>query len=238
MKLDILVFAAHPDDAELSCSGTIASHIAQGRKVGVVDFTKGEMGTRGTPQIRLQEASEAAAILGLQARENLGFKDVYFENDKDHQLEVAKMIRKYRPDIILANAVSDRHPDHGRAAQVVKGAWFLSGLAKVHTSIDGKKQEAWRPGVLYNYIQSIYINPDFVVDVSAFWDIKIKAIMAYKSQFYDPTSEEPETYVSSPGFMNMIEARASDFGHSIGTEYGEGFTVNRNIGVTSLNHLL
>ena len=238
MKLDILVFAAHPDDAELGCGGTIASHVAQGSKVGIVDFTKGEMGTRGTPEIRIEEAEESAGILGVHARENLGFEDVYFQNDKDHQLEVARIIRKYQPKIILANAVYDRHPDHGKAADVVKGGWFLAGLSKVETHLDGQKQAPWRPEVVYHYIQSVSINPDFVVDITAHWDTKIKAIMAFKSQFFDPKSSEPETYVSSPTFMKMIESRAVDLGHSIGAEYGEGFTVNRNIGISNLENLL
>ena len=238
MELDILVFGAHPDDAELGCGGTIASHVAQGLKVGVVDFTKGEMGTRGTPETRMKESSDSAQILGLQARENLGFEDVFFKNDKEHQMEVAKMIRKYRPGIVLANAVSDRHPDHGKAAQVVQGAWFLAGLSKLDTAIDGQKQEPWRPKVIYHYIQSIYIKPDFIVDVSGFWDTKLKAILSFQSQFFDPDSNEPETYVSSPAFLKMIESRSSDFGHSIGSEHAEGFTVNRNIGVKSLTHLL
>lgn len=238
MELDILVFAAHPDDAELSCGGTIASHTAQGLNVGIVDFTKGEMGTRGTPESRLQEASEAAKILGIKARENLGFKDVYFRNDEEHQLAVAKMIRKYRPRIILANAISDRHPDHGKAASVVQGAWFLAGLHKVKTSVDGVEQLPWRPPVVYHYVQSIYIEPDFVVDVSRYWDVKMRSIHAYESQFYNPESDEPETYVSSPTFLKMIESRGVDLGHSIGAAYGEGFTVNRNIGIKNLDHLI
>lgn len=238
MELDILVFGAHPDDAELGCGGTIASHVSQGLKVGVVDFTEGEMGTRGTPELRLKESMDSANILGLKARENLGFEDVFFKNDKEHQIEVAKIIRKYRPGIVLANAVSDRHPDHGKAAEVVQGAWFLSGLSKLETVLDGKKQEPWRPKVVYHYIQSIYIKPDFVVDVSGYWDAKLKAILSFQSQFFDPESKEPETYISSPTFLKMIESRSMDFGHSIGAQHAEGFTVNRNIGVKSIADLI
>lgn len=238
MELDILVFAAHPDDAELGCGGTIASHVANGKKVGVVDFTKGEMGTRGTPEIRMKEAAESAKILGLSVRENLGFDDVYFKNDKEHQLEVARMIRKYQPKIVLANAVMDRHPDHGKGAEVVQGAWFLAGLSKVLTTMDGVDQKPWRPKTLYHYIQSIYIEPDFVVDTSDHWETKLSAIKAFKTQFFDPNSDEPETYISSPAFLKMIEARSAEFGHSIGCEHAEGFTVNRNLGVKLLTDLI
>jgi len=235
MKLDILVLAAHPDDAEISCAGTIARHIAMGHKVGIVDFTKGELGTRGTVEIRASEAAEAAKILGVSIRENLGLRDGFFENNATHQLEVIRVIRKYQPSIVLANAVYDRHIDHGRGASLAYDACFLSGLVRIDTKDEnGKSQPPWRPGVVYHYIQSLYIEPDFIVDVSDYWDIKIEALKAFKSQFYDPQSAEVQTYISSPGFVKMIEARASDWGYAIGVKYGEGFTTRRYPGVNSL----
>lgn len=234
MKLDILVIAAHPDDAELGCSGTIAAHVAKGQKVGIVDLTEGEMGTRGTPETRLQESAAAAEILGLSARENLGFSDVFFQDDKAHQLELIKVIRKYRPEIVLANAVSDRHPDHGKGASLATHACFMSGLRKIETSCEGVDQEPWRPKFVYHYIQNNYIKPDFIVDISAFWDTKVASIMAFKSQFYDPSNQEPASFISSPEFLPFIESRAREFGHRILAKYGEGFTVERFIGVTDL----
>lgn len=238
MKLDILVFAAHPDDAELCCAGTIASHIAAGRSCGIVDFTKGEMGTRGTPELRVKEAEKSARILGLKVRENLGLEDVKFLNDWEHQVEVIKMIRKYRPEIVLANAIRDRHPDHGKAAELVQQAFFKSGLRKISTQLDGKEQEAYRPKKVYHYIQNDYIDPDIIVDISDYWDIKFDSIMAFKSQFYDPNSSEAETFISSSEFMEFIEARARDFGHRIGVKYGEGFTSSTSTGVQNLFNLI
>jgi N-acetylglucosamine malate deacetylase 1 len=239
MKLDILVLAAHPDDAEISCAGTMARHIAMGHKVGIVDFTKGELGTRGTVEIRASEAEAAAKILGVSVRENLGLRDGFFENDATHQLAVIRVIRKYQPSIVLANAVYDRHIDHGRGASLAYDACFLSGLVRIDTKDEnGKSQAPWRPGVVYHYIQSLYIEPDFIVDVSDYWDIKIEALKAFKSQFYDPQSAEAQTYISSPGFVKMIEARASDWGYAIGVKYGEGFTTRRYPGVNSLFDLL
>ena len=235
MKLDILVLAAHPDDAEISCAGTIASHVAMGRKVGIVDFTKGELGTRGTVEIRAKEAAAAAGILGVSVRDNLGLKDGFFQNDPTHQLAVIRAIRKYQPSIVLANAVYDRHIDHGKGASLAYDACFLSGLVRIETVDDhGKKQAPWRPSVVYHYIQSLYIEPDFIVDVSDYWHIKIEALKAFRSQFYDPQSDESETYISSQGFINMVEARAVDWGHAIGVKYGEGFTTRRYPGVSSL----
>jgi bacillithiol biosynthesis deacetylase BshB1 len=234
MKLDILVIAAHPDDAELACSGTIAAHIAKGYKVGILDLTKGEMGTRGTPETRLKESSSASQILGLSMRENLGFRDVFFEDDEKHHLAIVKYIRKYQPEIVLANAVSDRHPDHGKGGLVASKACFISGLRKVSTLWDGNDQAAWRPKFIYHYIQNNYIKPDFVVDVSAFWEKKMESIQAFKSQFYDPDSKEPESFISSSGFLDFIEARGREFGHSINVKYGEGFTVERMIGIEDI----
>ncbi|MFN3996421.1 bacillithiol biosynthesis deacetylase BshB1 [Algoriphagus sp.] len=233
-KLDILVIAAHPDDAELGCSGTIAAHVAKGYKVGIVDLTKGEMGTRGTPETRIQEAEEAAKILGLSARENLGFDDVFFKDDKDHQYELIRIIRKYQPEIVLANAISDRHPDHGKGASLATHACFMSGLRKIETSFEGITQEPWRPNFVYHYIQNNYIKPDFIFDISEYWDTKVASIMAFKSQFYDPSNQEPASFISSPEFLPFIESRAREFGHRILSKYGEGFTVERLIGVEDL----
>jgi bacillithiol biosynthesis deacetylase BshB1 len=238
MKLDILVLASHPDDAELCTGGTLAKHIALGYKAGIVDFTRGELGTRGTVEIRAQEAARASEILGLSARENLGFADGFFRNDEAHQREVIRIIRKYQPDIVLANAIFDRHSDHGRAAELAADACFLSGLARVETSLDGAAQKPWRPKAVYHYIQSQFIEPDLIVDISDFWEQKVASYMAYKSQVFDPASKEPETYISSPQFLKLIEARAVEFGNAIGTKYGEGFTVRRYPGVKSLLDLL
>jgi bacillithiol biosynthesis deacetylase BshB1 len=233
-KLDILVIAAHPDDAELGCSGTILAQVDKGYKVGIVDLTKGEMGTRGTPEIRLKEADEAAKILKLSARENLGFKDIYFLNDEEHQLKLIEVIRKYKPEIVLANAVTDRHPDHGKGSDLATISCFMSGLRKIETSFEGKNQEPWRPKHVYHYIQNNYINPDFIVDITPYWDSKIESIKAFKSQFFDPTNQEPASFISDPEFLPFIESRARDFGHRIMTTYGEGFTVERYIGVKDL----
>lgn len=233
-KLDILVLAAHPDDAELGCSGTIAAQVAKGNKVGIVDLTHGEMGTRGTPELRLQEAAKAAQILGLTVRENMGFEDVFFKDDAAHQLKLVQVIRKYQPEIVLANAVTDRHPDHGKGASLAKNACFMSGLTKIETWHDGNKQAAWRPKFVYHYIQNNYIQPDFIVDISAHWETKVKSISAFGSQFFDPKSQEPASFISSPEFLPFIESRAREFGHRIHVKYGEGFTVERFIGVVDL----
>lgn len=234
MKLDILVIAAHPDDAELACSGTIASQIAKGYKVGILDLTKGEMGTRGTPELRMQESEESSRILGISVRENIGFKDIFFKDDDQHRLEIIKIIRKYQPEIVLANAVSDRHPDHGKGGAVASNACFMSGLRKIETTLDGIVQDPWRPKYVYHYIQNNYIKPDFVVDITDFWETKIESIKAFKSQFYDPNNKEPASFISSAEFLDFIEARAREFGHSIMVKYGEGFTVERNLGITDL----
>jgi bacillithiol biosynthesis deacetylase BshB1 len=234
MKLDILVLSAHPDDAELGCGGTILKHVAQGHKVGVVDLTKGELGTRGTPETRAQEAADSAKILGLAVRENLGLPDGFFRNEREHQLEVVKAIRKFQPDIVLANARYDRHPDHGRGSELAFESCFLAGLSKISTAVGGKEQQTWRPKVLYHYIQSQFITPDFVVDVTDQWEKKMDAIRAFRTQFYDPSNKEPDTYISNPGFMKLLESRGNELGHAIGAKYGEGFTVRRFIGVNSL----
>ncbi len=234
LKLDILVLASHPDDAELGCGGTIARHVALGHRVGVIDFTRGELGTRGTVQTRDAEALESSKILGLSIRENLNFRDGFFQNDEAHQIEIARVIRKYQPEIVLANAVYDRHPDHGKGAGLAFDSCFIAGLAKVETSDAGVKQLPWRPKALYHFIQSQYIQPDFIVDISDHWKKKMEAIRAFKTQFYDPKSQEPETYISNPLFMKLLESRAQEFGHAIGARFGEGFTVRRSIGVDNL----
>ncbi|RZK72737.1 MAG: bacillithiol biosynthesis deacetylase BshB1 [Pedobacter sp.] len=234
MKLDILVLAVHPDDAELGCSGTIVKHIALGKKVGIVDFTRGELGTRGTAETRDIEAADSAKILGLHARENLRFKDGFFKNDEEHQLEVIKMIRKYQPEIVLTNALHDRHPDHGRAGDLANDACFLSGLSKVKTEIDGESQQAWRPSQIFQYIQDRYIQPDIIIDVTDFWDTKVESIKAFKTQFFNPEFDAPGTYISSPEFFESVIGRAREFGKSIGATYGEGFTSRKLLGVNSL----
>jgi len=239
MKLNILAFAAHPDDIELSCAGTLAKHAEMGENVGIIDLTEGEMGTRGTPKKRLEEAAASADILGLKIRENLGFDDAFFKNDLPHQKEIVRKIRQYQPDIILANAVTDRHPDHARASELISESVFLAGLKKFETIDDnGNIQEAYRPNKVYHYIQSLPITPDFVVDVSDQWQKKMNSIKAFDSQFYKQDSNEPETYISSPRFMKMIEARAMEFGQIIGVDYAEGFTVERYLGVKDLNGLI
>jgi bacillithiol biosynthesis deacetylase BshB1 len=239
MKLDILVLAAHPDDAELGAGGTIVKHIAAGKKVGIIDFTRGELGTRGTPETRKQEAAAAAKIMGISVRENLGLRDGFFQSDRESQLSVIQSIRKYQPGIVLANAITDRHIDHGKGAFLAYDACFLSGLAKIETVDEkGIKQAPWRPAAMYHYIQSQFITPDFVVDVSDHWETKMQAIKAYKTQFFDPQSDEPETYISKPGFLKMLEARGTEYGHAIGATFGEGFTVRRYIGVKNLFDLM
>ena len=238
MKIDILAIGVHPDDVELSCSGTIAKHVAMGKTVGILDLTLGELGTRGNAELRTKEATEAAKILGVSFREQLTFKDGFFANDEAHQRQIISQIRKYRPEIVLCNAVSDRHPDHGRAAKLTADACFYSGLAKVETLLDGETQTAWRPKAVYHYIQDHYIHPDFVIDVTEVRDIKHKAIMAFSSQFYDPGSKEPVTPISGKDFLESLDAKMSLWGRAIGVNYAEGFTVNRYPGVRSLFDLV
>lgn len=238
MKLDILAFGAHPDDVELGCAATIAKEISLGKKVGIIDLTRGELGTRGSAELRDKEAANAAEILGVSVRENLGFADGFFVNDKQHQLEIIKMIRKYQPDIVLCNAIDDRHIDHPKGSNVVSNACFLSGLLKIETELEGEKQTHWRPKQVYHYIQWKNIEPDFVVDVSGFIDTKIASVMAYSSQFYDPKSDEPETPITSKNFIESISYRAKDLGRLIGVSHAEGFTVERYVGVENLSKLI
>lgn len=237
MKLDILVLAVHPDDAELGCSGTLLKHIALGKKVGIVDFTRGELGTRGTAETRDEEAAVSAKIMGLHARENLRFRDGFFQNDEQHQLEVVKMIRKYQPEIVLTNALHDRHPDHGRAGDLANDACFLAGLSKIVTRIGGSEQVAWRPRLVLQYIQDRYIKPDIIIDITTHFETKIEAIKAFKTQFFNPDLDEPDTYISSPEFFESVIGRAREFGKSIGTTYAEGFTSRKLLGVDNLFNL-
>lgn len=238
MKLDILAFAAHPDDAELSCGGTLLLHKSLGKKIGIVDLTQGEMGTRGTPETRLQEAGAASKILKLDARENLGFADCFFRNDDSHRMKVISIIRKYQPEIVLATAVRDRHPDHGRAAQLVAESCFHAGLVKVATTADGKPQNAWKIKALYHYIQDRNLNPDFAVDISDWMETKMEAVRCYKSQFYNPSSNEPETPLTSKHFLDVIRNRNAELGRGIGVTFAEGFTVSRMPGVRNLFGLI
>lgn len=234
MKLDLLVFAAHPDDAELGCGGTIIKHVKDGKKVGIIDLTRGELGTRGNAELRAKESAAASKVMGIAVRENLGFADGFFRNDEKHQLGIITMIRKYRPEIILCNAVSDRHPDHARSAKLVSEASFYSGLNKVKSFVNGKVQTSWRATAVYHYIQDRYIKPDFAIDITPVIERKMKAIHAYKSQFYSELSEEPVTPISTKEFIDALFARATEYGRPIGVRYAEGFTVERIAGVDSL----
>jgi N-acetylglucosamine malate deacetylase 1 len=239
MKLDLLAFAAHPDDAELACSGTLIAHIHQGYKVGVADLTRGELGTRGTPEIRAEEAKRAGEILGLHARVNLDLGDGFLDESSEKLTAVIRIIRLFRPEIVLANAIMDRHPDHSRASSLVSRACFLSGLHRIETKTeDGMIQNEWRPGAVYHYIQDRHIRPDLIVDISPFMDQRMEAIRSYSSQFFDPESVEPSTAISSRQFMEIVRLRAVEWGRVIGVEYGEGFTVERPAGTRSLFSLI
>jgi bacillithiol biosynthesis deacetylase BshB1 len=238
MKLDILAFGAHPDDVELGCAGTILKEISLGKKVGIIDLTRGELGTRGSSEIRDQEANAAAKILGVSIRENLSFRDGFFKNDEEHQLQIIKMIRKYQPEIVLCNAIDDRHIDHGKGSKLVSDACFLSGLMKIETSINNEKQTAWRPKLVYHYIQWKNIEPDFVVDITGHTDVKVASILAYSSQFYDPNSKEPESPISSKNFLESLNYRSRDLGRLTGLDHAEGFTVERYLAVNSLGDLI
>ena len=237
-QLDILAFGAHPDDVELSCGGTIAKEVSVGKKVGIVDLTRGELGTRGSADLRAKEARQAASILGVSVRENLGLRDGFFKNDEPHQLDIIKILRKYRPNVVLCNAQTDRHIDHGRAASLVHDACFLSGLRKIETFIDDRPQKLWRPSQVYHYIQWNNTPCDFVVDISDFIDKKMASILSYGSQFYDEKSKEPETPISSQQFLDSIQNRAADLGRIIGVGYAEGFTTQRQLAVAQISDLI
>ena len=238
MKLDILAFGAHPDDVELGCGATVAKEVSLGKKVGIVDLTRGELGTRGSADLRDEEAANAAKVLGVSVRENVRFADGFFTNNKEHQLEIIKMIRKYKPDVVLCNAIDDRHIDHPKGSKLVSDACFLSGLLKIETELDGEAQEKWRPKQVYHYIQWKNIEPHFVVDVTGFMDTKIAAVKAYSSQFFDPKSKEPETPITSKNFIDSIGYRANDLGRLIGVEHAEGFTSERYVAVENLDKLI
>lgn len=238
MKLDILAIAVHPDDVELGCAGTLMVHAQQGMKVGVVDLTRGELGTRGTPELRIQEAAAAAKIMGLEVRENLGLADGFFRNDTMEQLAIIAAIRKYRPDIVLANAIDDRHPDHGRAAKLIADSCFMAGLRKIETSSDGQPQEAWRPKQVYHFLQDRYHEPDFVIDITPVIDRKLEAIKSFSSQFLAPKDNEPQTYISGSNFFDSVVYRAKMLGKMVGVEYAEGYTSAKMIGVRSFADMI
>ena len=237
MKLDILAFGAHPDDVELGCSGTIAKEVSLGKKVGIIDLTRGELGTRGSVEIRNSESAKASEILGVVVRENLDMRDGFFINDEAHQLKIIEILRKYRPEIVLCNAITDRHIDHGKGSKLVSDACFLSGLRQIKTELNGEAQEAWRPKVVYHYIQWQNIEPDFVVDISEFIGKKMESVLAYGSQFYDPNSKEPVSPITSKNFLDSVKYRAQDLGRLVGVEYAEGFTTERYLAVNSLGDL-
>lgn len=236
IKLDLLMVAAHPDDAELGCAGTLLRYSTAGRRVGVVDLTRGELGTRGSAELRDQEATEAARILKLHVRENLRMRDGFFRNDEDHQRRIIEVIRRFQPELIITNPNIDRHPDHGRAADLVHDAAFLSGLPKVHTEWAGEPQAPWRPRLLLQAIHHSYVRPDIVVDISAFWEQKLAALTAFRSQFYHPgyTTDEASTYISNPDFLRVLEARNQELGSYIGARFAEGYTSRRPVGLDDL----
>lgn len=238
IKLDILAFGAHPDDVELGCGGTVAKEVSKGKKVGIIDLTRGELGTRGSVDLRDQESKLASNVLGLELRENLNFKDGFFQNNESNQIEIIKVIRKYRPEIVLCNAENDRHIDHPKAAELVSSACFLSGLRKIETIDNGKNQLEWRPKNVYHYIQWKNSSPDFLVDISGFISVKLEAIKAYSSQFYDPNSNEPETPISSKNFIDNVINRSADLGRLINVEHAEGFTSKKSLGINTLEDLI
>lgn len=237
-KLDILAFGAHPDDVELGCGGTILAAVAEGKKVGIIDLTKGELGTRGNATIRIAESTHASQILGVSIRENLGLEDGFFENNQANQIAVVEMIRLYQPSIILCNAPEDRHPDHGRGAQLVADAAFFAGLVKIQTEHNGIAQSPWRPTQVFHYIQSRSLTPNFVVDISGYMEKKMESIMAYSSQFFDPNSSEPATFISSNSFLEFIKGRAKELGQQIGVEYAEGFITQKLLGIRSFDAII
>lgn len=242
MKLDILAFGVHPDDVELSCAGTLMVEINNGKKVGVIDLTRGELGTRGTAETRKQEAALAAEIMGIHVRENLSMRDGFFKNDEEHQLQIIQKIRKYQPEIVICNALEDRHPDHGRSSKLVSDASFLSGLRKIETALDGVAQEAWRPKYVFHYIQDRYAEPDFIFDITSVFDRKVESIKAYGTQFsntgVNPNDDEPQTYISTPAYFDTIISRHKMLGKRIGVEYGEGFISEKRIGINTFDALI
>lgn len=238
MKIDVLAMGAHPDDVELGCGGTILKLISEGKKVGIIDLTKGELGTRGTEQTRKEEAEKAAELLGISVRENLEMKDGFLNNSEEYQMKIIEMIRKYRPEIVLGNAVNDRHPDHAKAAKLISDACFLSGLTKIKTSLNGIEQEVWRPKHLFHYIQWKNIKPDFVVDISNYIEKKVEVCLAYKTQFYDPSSDEPITPIATKDFLDSITYRAQDLGRLSGVGFAEGFTSENTIALKNFEGIV
>jgi len=239
MKLDILAIGSHPDDVELGCSGTLINEIRKGKKVGIIDLTQGELGTRGTIETRYQEAADSAKIMGVAVRENLKMRDGFFRNDEEHQMQLIQIIRKYKPEIVIGNILEDRHPDHGRAGWLIYDACFFSGLRQIKTkSDDGGEQERWRPKMLLQYIQDRFYEPDIIIDVSDVWEQRMEAVKAFRTQFLPDGSNDPQTYISSPEFMEALTARARSLGKRIGVKYGEGFLSKKNIGLKSLDSLI
>jgi bacillithiol biosynthesis deacetylase BshB1 len=239
MKLDILAIGSHPDDVELGCSGTLIKEIKRGKKVGIIDLTQGELGTRGTVETRYSEAANAAMIMGVHVRENLKMRDGFFKNDEEHQMQLVKALRKYKPEIVIGNILEDRHPDHGRGGWLIYDACFFSGLRQVKTfDEEGKEQEKWRPKILLHYIQDRFYEPDIIIDVSDEWEQRMEAIKAYKTQFFDPNSSEPQTYLSTPDFIEALAARARLLGKRIGVKYAEGFLSKKSIGIQNLDALV
>jgi bacillithiol biosynthesis deacetylase BshB1 len=237
-KLDVLAFGVHPDDVELGCSGTLLVAIAEGKKVGIVDLTRGELGTRGTAEIRALEAASAAKVLGITIRENLEIADGFFQNDEFHQRKVIEVIRKYQPEIVLCNAPEDRHPDHGRSAKLVSDAAFLSGLRKIETVLGDELQQPWRPKYVFHYLQDRFLQPDFVVDISDYMDKKLESVISYATQFFNPLLNEPQTYISSPEFLETVKARAMMLGKRIGVKFAEGYISEKMIGIKSFDSFI
>lgn len=239
MKLDVLAIGAHPDDVELGCSGALINEVKRGKKVGIVDLTQGELGTRGTIETRYQEAADAARIMGIHVRENLKFRDGFFVNDEAHQLKLISILRKYQPEIVIGNIMEDRHPDHGKAGNLIYDSCFLSGLRQVKTTDEnGTEQEKWRPKYLFHYIQDRFYEPDLIVDISDVWEQRMDSIKAYKTQFHDPNSTEPSTYLSNPEFLDAITGRARLLGKRIGVQFAEGFISKKNIGIRNFDALV
>ena len=239
MQLDILAFGVHPDDVELGCSGTLLLANAEGKKIGIIDLTQGELGTRGTAETRMFEANAAAKILGVHHRENLHMADGFLQNDEAHQRKIIEVIRRFQPSIIFANAPEDRHPDHGKSAKLVADAAFLAGLRKIETTdSSGAQQEAWRPAYVFHYIQDRFLEPNFIIDISAYIDLKMESILAYNTQFHNPNLDEPQTYISSPQFLETVKGRDAMLGKRIGVEYGEGFITAKTLGISSLDAII
>src|SRR3954469_3570760 len=238
MKADILAFGVHPDDLELGCGGTLIAAIAEGKKVAVIDLTRGELGTRGSAEIRTKEAAAAAEALGVHARENLDMADGFFQHNETNLRKVIVAIRKFQPTIVICSAIEDRHPDHGRSSKLISDAAFLSGLRKIETEWNGQLQESWRPAQVFHYIQDRYLKPDFVYDISPYFEQKMKAVLCYTTQFNATDNNEPATYISNPDFMDVIRARALMFGKRIGVNFAEGYITQKMIGINSFDNII